>query len=94
MNTEDTLREEWNKDTSYLSGREKKGLACCGGDYCVGDHNKRIADYWLTKCRQELTALRERVEKLPESKWRSSEDNYIFDWKFEVLTILDQMMKK
>ena len=44
------INEEWaevvSKDRYNKYGAHQ---GCCGGDYCEGDHNSRIADWWLSK---------------------------------------------
>ncbi len=58
---EERIREEWknaNKGIPMIgSGAYGKHLGCCGGDYCEGEHNDRIADWWL----QELSSARKEV---------------------------------
>ena len=62
-------------------------IGCCGGDYCEGDHEERMIDYFISLPLSILETLREKVDKLG---W---EDNpYYYSAIDDVLALLDEQI--
>lgn len=69
---EKQLREEWKKAQVGIpmmgSDAYGKHLGCCGGDYCEGEHNERIADWWLSKFKDYKEGLKKEIKVMKKGK--------------------------
>ncbi len=77
------MREEWTQETKEdVYSEYGKHLDCCGGDYCEGDHNKKIFNWFNNRFTSHLKSI---AEEMTKKAW--SEEGQIF----EAITIEDAL---